>query len=145
MQKRMLKSAINFSNSLLMSATLKRLDLRFGSFACSVQGFDNPVEPVQLVLRAIQHLLEETPELSEAGIAFDADTIETLIEEVARRADLESEDIEITPGLVIVHRGENDRPENFAGDSQGAIEQEAFSRPFSGGEAAATAGSLGRS
>lgn len=90
-----------------MSDTTKRLDLQFGSFACSVQGFDNPVQPVQQVLQALQNLLEETPELSDSGIAFDAETIERLVGEVARRTDLDEEKIEIVPGLIIVHRGDD--------------------------------------
>jgi hypothetical protein len=98
----------DFGRASQMPSTTKRLDLRFGLFACSVQGFDDPVMPVQQILRAIQHLLEESPELSDSGISFDAEAVESLVEEIARRADLDSEDIEITPGLVIVHRGEND-------------------------------------
>jgi len=125
-----------------MPPTTKRLDLRFGSFACSVQGFDDPVMPVQQVLRAIQHLLEETPELSDSGISFDAEAVESLIEEVARRADLAAEDIEITPGLVIVHRGENDasargRRQAVEGETTGANKDndgEAWTRPFTAGE-----------
>jgi len=87
-----------------MSGTTKRLDLQFGSFACSVQGFDDPVQPVQQVLQALQNLLEETPELGDAGISFDAEAIERLIGEVARRADLDERNVEIVPGLIIVHR-----------------------------------------
>ncbi len=87
-----------------MSGTIKRLDLQFGSFACSVQGFDDPVQPVQQVLQALQNLLEETPELGDSGISFDAEAIERLVGEVARRADLAEEDVEIVPGLIIVHR-----------------------------------------
>ena len=66
-----------------MAEGTKRLDLQFGSFACSVQGFDDPGEPVQQVLRAMQHLLEESPDLATTGIAFEADTIEQL--EVSQR------------------------------------------------------------
>ena len=131
-----------------MSDTNKRLDLRFGSFACSVRGFDDPVQPVQQLLLALQQLLEETPELSDAGISFDAETIERLVEEVARRADLDSEQIEITPGLVIVHHGGRgmaatdgataDTGKGDNGDNGG----EDWSRPFvSGAEAGPEAGS----
>ena len=88
-----------------MASGTKRLDLQFGSFACSVQGFDDPVEPVQQVLRAMQHLLEESPDLGTAGITFEAETLEQLVEEVSRRADLADGQVEIVPGLVIVHHG----------------------------------------
>lgn len=88
-----------------MSSAAKRLDLRFGAFACSVRGFDDPVQPVQQILRAIQHLLEESPELSDTAINFDAEAIEQLIGEVARRSELDESQIEIVPGLVIVHHG----------------------------------------
>lgn len=112
-----------------MPATTKRLDLRFGSFACSVQGFDDPVMPVQQVLRAIQHMLEETPELADAAISFDAGAVESLIEEVARRADLATDDVDITPGLVIVHRGEDRPAPAFEVDPE-AEEPEVWTRPF---------------
>lgn len=88
-----------------MSSAGKRLDLRFGAFACSVQGFDDPVQPVQQILRAIQHLLEESPELADTAINFDAEAIEQLVGEVARRADLDESEVEIVPGLVIIHHG----------------------------------------
>lgn len=88
-----------------MSSAGKRLDLRFGAFACSVQGFDDPVQPVQQVLRAIQHLLEESPELADTAINFDAEAIEQLIGEVARRADVDESEVEIVPGLIIIHHG----------------------------------------
>ena len=91
-----------------MPDATKRLDLQFGSFAVSVQGFDDPVQPVQQVLQALQNLLQETPELADAGISFDAEAIERLIGEVARRADLDEDKIEIVPGLIIVHRGSDD-------------------------------------
>ena len=119
-----------------MSGTTKRLDLQFGSFACSVQGFDDPVQPVQQVLQALQNLLEETPELGDSGISFDAEAIERLIGEIARRADLAEEDVEIVPGLIIVHRS----GDAAAGDAQthgGAYDEggEASSRPFFAGAA----------
>jgi hypothetical protein len=90
-----------------MSDTIKRLDLQFGSFACSVQGFDDPVQPVQQVLQALQNLLEETPELGDSGIQFDAGAIDQLIGEIARRADIDEKNVEIVPGLIIVHRRDN--------------------------------------
>lgn len=98
-----------------MARGAKRLDLQFGSFACSVQGFEDPVEPVQQVLRTLQHMLEETPELATAGFAFEADTIEQLIEEVGRRAELDDSEIEIVPGLIIIHHGGLKRDAHAAG------------------------------
>ena len=119
-----------------MPDTIKRLDLQFGSFACSVQGFDDPVQPVQQVLQALQNLLEETPELADAGISFDAEAIERLIGEVARRADVAEENVEIVPGLIIVHR----RGDVAAGDpeSYGDAHDEggdAWSKPVVAGAA----------
>ena len=116
-----------------MSGTTKRLDLQVGSFAVSVQGFDDPVQPVQQVLQALQNLLEETPELADAGISFDAEAIERLVGEVARRADIAEENVEIVPGLIIVHRGGGDAA---AGDPEVyGDEDEAWSRPFVAGAA----------
>jgi hypothetical protein len=120
-----------------MPGTTKRLDLQFGSFACSVQGFDDPVQPVQQVLQALQNLLEETPELADAGISFDAEAIERLVGEIARRADVAEENVEIVPGLIIVHRSGDKAaagdPEALdAGYDEG---EEAWSRPFIAGAA----------
>jgi len=116
-----------------MPDTTKRLDLQFGSFACSVQGFDDPVQPVQQVLQALQNLLEETPELADAGISFDAEAIERLIGEIARRADIDEENVEIVPGLIIVHRRGDAAA---AGDPESHDEGgEAWSRPFVTGAA----------
>jgi len=111
-----------------MSDAIKRLDLQFGSFACSVQGFDDPVQPVQQVLQALQNLLEETPALADAGISFDAEAIERLVGEVARRADIDEENVEIVPGLIIVHR----RGSDYAGQDDGGG---AWAQPFIAGAA----------
>jgi hypothetical protein len=126
-----------FGRGGFMSSTTKRLDLQFGSFACSVQGFDDPVQPVQQVLQALQNLLEETPDIADAGISFDAEAIERLVGEVARRADIAEENVEIVPGLIIVHRGGGDSaagdPDSHdAGYDEGG---EAWSRPFVAGSA----------
>ncbi|MHA1529265.1 MAG: hypothetical protein ACTSVG_09600 [Alphaproteobacteria bacterium] len=126
-----------------MPDTTKRLDLQFGVFACSVQGFDDPVQPVQQVLQALQNLLEETPEIADAGISFDAEAIERLIGEVARRADIAEENVEIVPGLIIVHRSRDNaaagkpeavdaRYDEGEDDGEGG---EAWSRPFVAGAA----------
>ena len=125
-----------------MSETTKRLDLQFGSFACSVQGFDDPVQPVQQVLQALQNMLEETPEIGSSGFIFDAETIEQLIGEVARRADLDENNIEIVPGLIIIQRSgvgaAGDDLHQEDGDQEDS--NEAWSRPFvaGAGDAAST-------
>jgi hypothetical protein len=115
----------------------KRLDIQFGSFACSVQGFDDPVQPVQQVLQALQSLLEETPELADADISFDANAIERLIGEVARRADIAEENVEIVPGLIIVHRSgaETAISASQSVDSAGEVEGKAWSPPLVSGNA----------
>jgi len=123
-----------------MSDNSKRLDLRFGAFACSVQGFEDPVQPVQQVLRALQTLLEESPGLAETGIVFDAEAIEQLTGEVARRAELAESDVEITPGLVIVYRGEAGAAGLDAGFAVSEAGDESageeWARPFLHGEPA---------
>ncbi len=60
-----------------------------------------------------------------------AGTIERLVGEVARRADIAEENVEIVPGLIIIHRSDAAAgyPET-AGD-----EDEAWSRPFAAGAA----------
>jgi hypothetical protein len=124
----------DFRRGCLMSGTTKRLDLQFGAFACSVQGFDDPVQPVRQVLQALQNMLEETPEAGDMGIAFDAGEIDRLIGEVARRADLDEENVEIIPGLIIVHRGNVADAEDLEVEGAADIgDDEAWSRPFVAG------------
>jgi hypothetical protein len=113
----------------------KRLDIQFGSFACSVQGFDDPVVPVQQVLQALQNLLEEMPELADASISFDSAAIDRLMGEVARRADIDEENVEIVPGLIIVHR--SDAVAGRPREQRKSEDQEVWSRPFPADDAPA--------
>ncbi|MFQ5567221.1 MAG: hypothetical protein ACE5EU_12780, partial [Paracoccaceae bacterium] len=67
---------------------------------------------------------------------FDAAAIERLVGEVARRADLDEGSVEIVPGLIIVHRGEDyaTRDQDAFGDASDEGD-EAWSRPFVAGAA----------
>jgi hypothetical protein len=130
----------DFMRGLFMSETTKRLDLQFGSFACSIQGFDDPVQPVQQVLQALQNMLEETPEIGSTGFIFDAETIEQLIGEVVRRADLDENNIEIVPGLIVIQHGDGGAAAHDtdleAGDQEAGDQEdnnEAWAQPFVAG------------
>ena len=69
-----------------MASGGKRLDLQFGSFACSVQGFDDPVTPVQQVLQAMQ--LAEKTDRPALGVYFAEErrTLSDELDDIAARA-----------------------------------------------------------
>jgi len=87
-----------------MAENPKRVDLRVGNFACSIQGFKNPVKPLGEVLSTLQSALAETPELAGAGIAIDAGEIEALAGKIAAGNGVAADDVEVTTGLIIVCR-----------------------------------------
>jgi len=84
-----------------MSDRERRVDLRFGDFALSVQGFEDPVAPMKRVLRLVQRVVEDTPEISRMRLAFDEEMAESLLEDLKARLGLPEERLEVTPGLII--------------------------------------------
>ncbi|MEM6547360.1 MAG: hypothetical protein AAF713_06400 [Pseudomonadota bacterium] len=91
-----------------MSGTERRVDLKLGDFACSVHGFDDPVRPLRSVLRAVQRMIEETPEIAETSLEFSPGLIDGLLERLERDTDIPTEELDIQPGLIVVHRGQED-------------------------------------
>lgn len=79
----------------------KRVDLRFGSFACSLQGFDDPSEPLAALLRLVQERLEE-PALPDGAPLFDAATLERIAAEIGTPG--ADRMMAATPGLVLTLR-----------------------------------------
>lgn len=79
----------------------KRVDLRFGDVAISVRGFDDPIGPVKQVLRFVQRVVEETPELTKLSLTLDDDEIASLVENVSHQLEMRDGELEITPGLIV--------------------------------------------
>lgn len=91
-----------------MSEAGKRIDLRYGEFAMSVQGFENPVPPIKQVLRFMQRLVEETPEIADVGFVLDEDRVAEILADTSRRLKLEPEALDAVPGLIISVRADGD-------------------------------------
>jgi len=91
-----------------MSDRERRIDVRVGDFALSVQGFEDPIRPMKQVVRLLQRVLEETPELSRTGIDLDDDLVRELLADVSARSGLPEERLDIVPGLVVAARMEGD-------------------------------------
>jgi hypothetical protein len=87
----------------------RRIDLRFGEIAISAEGFDDPVGPVKQVLRFVQRLVEETPEMTGAAVALSDSDVDRLVAEVAERMRLPREEIEAVPGLILSRRAADAR------------------------------------
>lgn len=81
-----------------MSALEKRIDLRFGDFACSVQGFEDPVELLTRLLREIQSVLAERPPEA-GGPLFDEETLARLQAEISSVCGEGA--VSAMPGLVL--------------------------------------------
>ena len=69
----------------------KKVEVRFGAFQCSIEGYDNPTEQMREILGMMQRMIAETPQLAEADPGFDADRI----------GDALSEGDTATPGIVV--------------------------------------------
>lgn len=79
----------------------KKVEVRFGAFSCSIEGYDNPVEQMREVLGMMQRMIAETPQLAEADPAFDADQLESAL---AR----DGSEAHAGPGVVVIRSGENE-------------------------------------
>lgn len=76
----------------------KKVEVRFGAFTCSIEGYDNPVEQMREILGMMQRMITETPALAEADRNFDASRLEDAI--ANERSDAP------TPGIVVIRNAE---------------------------------------
>lgn len=96
-----------------MASHEKRVDIRFGAFACTVQGFDDPMVPLAQVLREVGQTLGGLPALGEAGPLFDAETMRRLEAQIAGAG---GGGITAIPGLVLTR---SDLPAEDEADQSG--------------------------
>lgn len=87
-----------------MSDAGKRIDVCIGEFACSIQGFDDPLEVFRTILELSGEALRRTPAIAANAVPFDPREVETLMERLSTRLDAEVEALEAVPGLVVIHR-----------------------------------------
>ncbi|HUF55853.1 MAG TPA: hypothetical protein VMM55_04760, partial [Thermohalobaculum sp.] len=79
-----------------MEVREKRIDLRLGPFACSLQGFDDPILPLTRILQELRDVQSAMPDAGRP--LFDAETLRRLEGEIAALA---GGDVSAMPGLVL--------------------------------------------
>lgn len=79
-----------------MEAREKRIDLRLGAFACSLQGFDDPIPPLTRILQELRDVQAAMPDGGRP--LFDAETLRRLEGEIAALA---GGGVSAMPGLVL--------------------------------------------
>ncbi len=85
-----------------MSTSDKTLDIRFGDFACSIAGYDDPARVLRHVIRAVQDLAEEHPETTRLSVELTADTLDTLMIQLREGMDMPSEELSVVPSLTVL-------------------------------------------
>ncbi|MEM8793458.1 MAG: hypothetical protein AAGE80_17695 [Pseudomonadota bacterium] len=87
-----------------MTEQNRRVDVRLGTLAISVQGFDDPVAPIQRIFQSVQQLLRAEPGASNVAIGLDDAIVQDLLRQLADDPDMPEESVEAVPGLVIVRK-----------------------------------------
>ena len=81
----------------------KKVEVRFGAFTCSIEGYDNPVEQMREILGMMQRMITETPALAETDPDFDASQIENAISDREDTAATQP-----APGVVVIRNSSED-------------------------------------
>ncbi|MEM6622989.1 MAG: hypothetical protein AAF674_12220 [Pseudomonadota bacterium] len=89
----------------------KKVEVRFGAFSCSIEGYDDPVAQMREVLGMMQKMIAETPALAEGGQGFDTEPISDALDDSA-------------PGIVVI-RNEGDAPTKSEEPKQSFRDEEA--------------------
>lgn len=79
-----------------MSDKNKKVEVRYGSFTCSIEGYDNPVEQLREILGLMQNMITETPQLADQAGEFDPTNVEDAL----------SGETERTPGIVVIRNAD---------------------------------------
>ena len=78
-----------------MTDSQKKVEVRFGAFACTIEGYDDPVAQMREVLGMMQRMISETPALAEAS-DFSAEQVQDALKD----GDAPS------PGVVVIRSAE---------------------------------------
>ena len=84
-----------------MDGGADRIDLKIGDLALSVQGAEDPVRTLKQVLRFVQRLVEETPEMTGAGVVLDDAAVSGLLADLEAGGGLPTGSFTVTPGLIL--------------------------------------------
>ncbi|MEM7499735.1 MAG: hypothetical protein AAF371_17320 [Pseudomonadota bacterium] len=87
-----------------MSEGGKRVDVRLGSFACSIRGFDEPGPVLAALLASVRDALAAAPRPPGAPEELDHATAERLLRDAAAASGLAAEELEVAHGLLVTAR-----------------------------------------
>ena len=90
-----------------MADAAKKVEVRFGAFACTIEGYDDPVAQMREVLGMMQRMISETPALAEAA-EFDPDQVKDA---------LKGSGEDPSPGVVVIRSNEAVDPADQAEDA----------------------------
>ena len=79
-----------------MSNHNKKVEVRFGTFSCAIEGYDDPVSQMREILGMMQKMIAETPSLAETQTDLDAERISDALDGAS----------ESTPGVVVIRNAE---------------------------------------
>lgn len=83
----------------------KTLDIRFGGFACSIRGYDDPARVLRQVVRAVQDMAEEHPGMTGLSVELSADTLDEVMTRLRTGADAIAIGAEAVPCLMVIREG----------------------------------------
>lgn len=94
-----------------MPSNAKTLDIRFGEFACSISGYDDPAKVLRQVVRALQDLAEERPEMTGLSVELTAETLDRLMADLRTDPSGLHDGAGLIPGLAIFRDGSQMMPD----------------------------------
>ena len=114
-----------------MSDTGKKVEVRFGAFSCTIEGYDDPVDRMREILMLMQQMIRETPALSDHGTEFGEDEVARIESALDRRGTPDG----ASPGVVVIRAGRDDRDEPEGAVTTAEIPPlAAFGAPMPAGE-----------
>ena len=78
-----------------MADTGKKVEVRYGAFACTIEGYDNPAEQLEAILGKMQKMIAETPQFSQVGGGSEPEDIQEALHP-------SQDDERPSPGIVVI-------------------------------------------
>ncbi|MEM9060131.1 MAG: hypothetical protein AAGD13_06675 [Pseudomonadota bacterium] len=107
-----------------MAETGKKVEVRYGAFACTIEGYDNPVEQLRGILGEMQQMIAATPQLTPISDGTEADEIEDALDSSEQAEDA-------SPGIVVIRDG-GTAPASTAPAESDASDAEEIRVPIAG-------------
>ncbi|MEO0426826.1 MAG: hypothetical protein AAF160_05205 [Pseudomonadota bacterium] len=83
---------------------VKRVDVRLGNFACSLQGFDEPGPVLAAMLAAVRDAIDAGPVPEGTPETLDDAAAAQLLEEAAAASGMPADELEVARGLLVTAR-----------------------------------------